>query len=95
MLLLSWGLFLDPDGALLWWKALIHHIFFSLSTLIPMGFFGFFLFSLSAYIPMGFFGLFLFGLSAYIPMGFFGFFLYPPAYSSASLVFLHLGLEGG
>jgi len=46
---------------------------------------------------MGFFGFF-FGLSAYIPMGFFGFFfffLYPPTYSSASLVFLHSGLESG
>ena len=65
MLLLSWRLFLDPDRALLWWKALIHHIIFGLSTFIPMGFSGFF------------------------------FFLYPPTYSSASLVFLHLGLESG
>ena len=39
----------------------------------------------------------IFGLSTFIPMGFFGFFffLYPPTYSSASLVFLHLGLESG
>ena len=55
MLFLSWGLFLDPDRALLWWKTLIHHIIFGLSTFIPMSFFGFFLFSLSASIPMGFF----------------------------------------
>jgi len=66
-----------------------------LSTLIPMGFFGFFLFSPSASIPMDFFGFVFFSLSASIPMGFFRFFLYPPAYSSASLVFLHLGLESG
>jgi len=65
VLLLSWGLFLDPDRALLWWKTLIHHIIFGLSTFIPMSFFEFF------------------------------FFLYPPTYSSASLVFLHLGLESG
>ena len=98
MLLLSWGLFLDPDRALLWWKTLIHHIIFGLSTFIPVGFFGFFLFSLSAYVPMGFFGFFFFGLSAYIPLGFFGFFfffLYPPTYSSASLVLLLSGLESG
>ena len=98
MLLLSWGLFLDLDRALLQWKTLTHHIVFNLSTLIPMGFFRFFLFILSAYIPIGFFGFFFFGLSAYIPMGFFGFLfflLYPPTYSSASLGFLHLGLESG
>ena len=89
------GLFFDPDRALLWWKILTHHIIFSLSTLIPMGFFEFFLFSLSASNPMGFFGFFLFGLSASFPMGFFGFFLYPPTYSSVSPVFLHLGLESG
>ena len=78
VLLLSWGLFLDPDRALLQWKTLIHHVIFGLSTFIPMGFFGFFFFGLSAYIPLGFFGFFFF---------------YPPTYSSASLVFLHSGLE--
>ena len=36
------GLFLDLDSALLWWKTLLHHIIFGLSTLIQMGFFGFF-----------------------------------------------------
>ena len=69
VLLLSWGFFLDPKGALLQWEILVHHAIFGLSTLIPVGFFGFFLFSLSAYVPMGFYGFF---------------FLYPPTYSSAS-----------
>ena len=80
VLLLSWGLFLDSDSALLQWKTLIYHVVFGLSTSIPMGFFGFFFFGLSAYIPMGFFG-------------FFFFFLYPPTYSSVSLLFLHSGFE--
>ena len=81
-LLLSWGFFLDPKGALLQWEILIHHVIFGLSTFIPVGFFGFFLLSLSAYVLMGFFG-------------FFFFFLYPPTYSSASLVFLYSSLESG
>src|SRR6185312_12784762 len=39
VLLLSWGLFLDTDRAFLWWKTLLHHIIFGLSTPIPIGFF--------------------------------------------------------
>ena len=60
VLLLSWGLFLDPKRALLQWKILIQRILFSLSTFIPVGFFGFFFFCLSTYIPMGFHGFFFF-----------------------------------
>ena len=67
VLLLSWGFFLDPKGALLQWEILIHHIILGLSSFIPVGFFGFFFFSPSAYVPMGFFGFFFFGLNAYIP----------------------------
>ena len=80
VLLLSWGPFLDPKGALLQWEILIHHVILGLSSFILVGFFGFFFFSLNAYIPMGF-------------HGFFFFFLYPPTYSSANLVLLHPGLE--
>src|SRR6185503_4197832 len=83
VLLLSWGLFLDPKRTLLQWKILIHHVIFGLSTFIPVAFFGFFFFGLSTYIPMGFHGFFFF------------FFLYPSTYSSASLVLSHSGLESG
>ena len=82
VLLLSWGFFFDPKGALLQWEILIHHVILGLSSFIPVDFFGFFFFSLSAYIPLGFFG-------------FFFFFLYPHTYSSTSLVLLYSGLESG
>ena len=81
VLLLIWGFFLTPNGALLQWEALFYGVI-GLSTLIPMGFLGLFFFGLSAYIPLSFFG-------------FFFFLLYPPTYSSASLVLLLSGLESG
>ena len=83
VLLLSWGFFLDPKGALLQWEILIHHVILGLSSFIPVGFFGFFFFSLNTYIPLSLFGFFFFV------------FLYPPTYSSASLVLSHSGLESG
>src|SRR6185503_2723182 len=99
VLLLSWGFFLDPKGALLQWEILIHHVILGLSSFIPVSFFGFFFFSLSTNIPMGFHGFFFLSLNAYIPLSLFGFFffvfLYPPTYSPASLVPLHSGLESG
>ena len=59
VLLLSWGLFLDLDRALLWWKTLLHHIIFGLGTPISMGFFGFFFYPPTYYsmslvfLPLG------------------------------------------
>ena len=82
VLLLSWGFFLTPNGALLQWEALFYGVI-GLSTLIPMGFLGLFFFGLSAYIPLSLYGIFLFV------------FLYPSTYSPVSLVPLHPSLESG
>ena len=82
VLLLIWGFFLTPNGALLQWEALFYGVI-GLSTLIPMGFLGLFFFGLSAYILVSLYGIFLFV------------FLYPSTYSPASLIPLHQSLESG